>query len=80
LLAVPTLLAAGGYSLLKYDRGLSVQDLWLLVVGFIVSFVTAYVVSKWFLGFIRTNTFIPFAYYRIVLGLLVLAYFGYKMM
>ncbi len=80
LLAVPTLLAAGGYSLLKYDRGLSVQDFWLLAVGFIVSFVTAYAVSKWFLGFIRTNTFIPFAYYRIVLGLLVLAYFGYKMM
>jgi len=80
LLAVPTLLAAGGYSLLKYDRGLSMQDFWLLVIGFIVSFVTAYAVSKWFLGFIRTNTFIPFAYYRIVLGLLVLAYFGYKMM
>ncbi len=79
LLAVPTLLAAGGYSLLKYDQNLSMQDILLLVVGFVVSFISAYIVSKWFFNFIKANTFIPFAYYRIALGIIVLIYFGYKM-
>ncbi|MFZ6015442.1 MAG: undecaprenyl-diphosphate phosphatase [Patescibacteria group bacterium] len=74
LLAVPTLLAAGGYSLLKYENGLAGSQLWLLFVGFIVSFIVAYAVSKWFLAYIKTKTFIPFAWYRVVLGVLVISW------
>ncbi|MDF1496478.1 MAG: undecaprenyl-diphosphate phosphatase [Patescibacteria group bacterium] len=80
LLAVPTLLAASAYSLLKYDNGISTSEFWLLATGFVVSFIVAYAVSKWFLRFIRNKTFIPFAYYRVILGVLVLAYFFIKMM
>jgi len=75
LLAVPTLLAAGGYSLLKYNDAISSQQFWLLAAGFIVSFIVAYGVSKWFLGYIKEKTFVPFAWYRIALGLAVLLYF-----
>jgi undecaprenyl-diphosphatase len=80
LLAVPTLLAASAYSLVKYDNGISTTDFWLLATGFIVSFIVAYAVSKWFLAFIRNKTFIPFAWYRIILGFVVLAYFTLKLM
>ncbi|MBD3281391.1 undecaprenyl-diphosphate phosphatase [Candidatus Uhrbacteria bacterium] len=80
LLAVPTLLAASVYSLAKYDNGISTGDFWLLAVGFAVSFVVAYAVSKWFLRFVQTKTFIPFAYYRIILGVIVLAYFTVKLL
>jgi len=75
LLAVPTLIAASGYSLLKYNNGLSGNEVMLLVIGFLVSLVSAYIVSKWFLSFISKNNFVPFAWYRIVLGVLVLIYF-----
>jgi len=80
LLAVPTLLAASTYSLVKYDAGVNMLEFWLLTVGFVVSFIVAYVVSKWFLAFIRTKTFIPFAWYRVILGLVVLAYFSLKLL
>lgn len=79
LLAVPTLLGASVYSLYKYDNGITTSDFWLLATGFAVSFLVAYAVSKWFLRFIQTKTFIPFAWYRIILGVLVLAYFALKM-
>lgn len=80
LLAVPTLLGASVYSLYKYDNGITVADFWLLAIGFAVSFAVAYVVSKWFLHFIQTKTFIPFAWYRVVLGVVVLAYFTVKIL
>ncbi len=79
LLAVPTLIAASCYSLLKYDKAIGMSEFWLLTIGFAVSFVVAYGVSKWFLRFIQTKTFIPFAYYRVILGLVVLAYFTLKL-
>lgn len=72
LLAVPTLLAASGYSLLKYDAPIQTDQIFYLIVGFIVSFMVAYTVSKWFMEFISRNTFKPFAWYRIALGILVL--------
>lgn len=71
LLAVPTLLAAGGYSLLKYDAAISSSQITLLAVGFAVSFVSAWLVSKWFMDFISKKSFTPFAWYRIALGLVV---------
>ena len=75
LLAVPTLIAASGYSLLKYDSPLTGYEIIYLAIGFLVSLVSAYIVSKWFLSFISKNNFVPFAWYRIVLGVLVLIYF-----
>lgn len=73
LLAIPTLLSASAYSLYKYEAPIQFGDFGLLAIGFTVSFFVAFVVSKWFLAYISQKSFLPFAWYRIILGLLVLA-------
>ena len=71
-LAIPTLIGAGAYSLYK-DRGLlSMADAPMFVVGLVVSFVSAWLCIRWLLKFIATHSFVGFAYYRIVFGLIVL--------
>lgn len=78
LLGVPTLLAAGGYQLLKaWQKGLLGQMDWsLYIVGLIASGISAFIVVKWLIRFVQTHNFNGFAYYRIVLGaaLLIFAY------
>jgi len=77
-LAIPTLVAAGGYSLWKERALLSAADLPLFAVGFVVSFVSAWFCVRWLLRYISTHTFVAFAWYRIAFGLVVLftAYTG----
>jgi undecaprenyl-diphosphatase len=77
-LAVPTMIGASFYSLYKSGFNLTAQQWQVLGVGFIVSFLVAWVVVAFFMNYIRKNNFKPFAYYRIVLGLLVFAYFLLK--
>jgi len=72
LLAVPTMLAATGYDILKHHSEFSFQNWEFLLVGFITAFISALVVVKWFLDFLKGHTFIPFAIYRIVVGILFL--------
>ncbi|MDR2904480.1 MAG: undecaprenyl-diphosphate phosphatase [Helicobacteraceae bacterium] len=70
LLAVPTMLIATSYDLLKnYDK-FSANETANLLVGFITAFVVALVVIKTFLRFISKINFIPFGIYRIAIGLL----------
>ncbi|MDI6776877.1 MAG: undecaprenyl-diphosphate phosphatase [Syntrophales bacterium] len=69
LLAVPTMLAATGYDLLKNASRFSLDQLHFLAVGFVFSFVVALLSIKFLLHFIRTHTFIPFGIYRIILAL-----------
>jgi undecaprenyl-diphosphatase len=78
-LAIPTLVAAGGYSLWKERALLGLADLPLFVVGFVVSFAAAWACVRWLLRYVATHTFVPFAWYRIVFGVLVLlsAYTGW---
>jgi undecaprenyl-diphosphatase len=72
-LAIPTLIGASVYSLWK-DRGaLSGADVPVLLVGTFVSFIVAWVVVRWLLRYISTHTFVPFAWYRIAFGIVVLA-------
>jgi len=75
LLAMPIMFAATFYELLKNHELLYVTDIPLFTVGFVMSFVTALVVVKAFLKFVSRHDFTSFALYRIVFGLLVLAYF-----
>lgn len=75
-LAVPTIAAASAYSLLKNPIALSGNDLVILFVGFITAFISALIVIRLFLQYIRNKTFAPFAYYRIVLGVVVLLFFA----
>jgi undecaprenyl-diphosphatase len=72
-LAIPTLVGAGAYSLYKERALLSLADLPLFGVGFVVSFIAAWLCIRWLLKFIATHDFVGFAYYRIAFGLVVLA-------
>ena len=72
-LAVPTLVAAGAYSLLKNRALLSATDLGFFTVGFVTAFFSAFICVRWLLRYIATHDFTVFAWYRIVFGLVVLA-------
>ena len=72
-LAIPTLIGAGAYSLYKERALLSLADLPLFGVGLVVSFFSAWLCIRWLLRFISTHSFVGFAYYRIVFGVVVLA-------
>jgi undecaprenyl-diphosphatase len=72
-LAIPTLGAATVYSLLKVRHSLSPSDYFWYGTGLVVSFVTALIVIRVFLAWVRSRDFRPFAWYRIAFGLLVLA-------
>ncbi|HYL23746.1 MAG TPA: undecaprenyl-diphosphate phosphatase [Burkholderiales bacterium] len=78
-LAVPTLIAAGGYDLLKNRSLLSAHDAPIFGLGLVVAFVCAFVVIRWLIRYVATHDFKPFAWYRIAFGLLVLltAYYGW---
>jgi undecaprenyl-diphosphatase len=71
-LAIPTLIGAGAYSLLKERALLSWADLPLFGVGLLFSFVSAWLCVRWLLRYIATHNFVPFAWYRIVFGAVVL--------
>jgi undecaprenyl-diphosphatase len=71
-LAIPTMLAATMYDLLKSWSVLGVADIPMFAVGFIVSFVSAVIVVKAFLTYVSNHTFSVFAWYRIVLGVVLL--------
>ncbi len=74
-LAVPTMVAASGYSLVKHGAGLSSAEGIVLAVGFVTAFAVALLVIKLFLDYVKKHDFKAFGYYRIVLGVLILAYF-----
>jgi undecaprenyl-diphosphatase len=73
-LAIPTIAAASLYDLYKNLDVLNFSDLEIISVGLITSFLSALVVVKWFLNFVSKNNFIPFAIYRIIIGILVLIF------
>lgn len=82
--SIPTMVAATGYDLLKSLRGKGTNPIgvsqidshgWIvLAIGFVVSFVVAYGSVAWFMAWVRKHGFVPFAIYRIVIGILVLVY------
>ena len=72
-LAIPTLGIASIYSLYKERALLSYDDLGMWGVGMAAAFISAFVCVRWLLRYISSHTFVPFAWYRIGFGLLVLA-------
>jgi undecaprenyl-diphosphatase len=74
-LAIPTMFAATGYDLLKSLDILSISDIPLFAIGFVAAFLSALIVIKAFLSFVSRHDFSAFAYYRIVFGLLILAFY-----
>ncbi len=81
-LAVPTMLAATGYKLLKHYQdtgGFTGEEIKLLAVGNVVAFIVALLAIKFFIGFLKKYGFKVWGIYRIVVGiaLLILVYTGY---
>ena len=71
-LAMPTMLGATVYSLVKERALLSAADLPLFGLGFFAAFLSAFLCVRWLLRYISTHDFTIFAWYRIVFGILVL--------
>ena len=74
-LAIPVMFAATGYDLLKSRDLLSFDDAGLFLVGFVAAFLSAFVAIKTLIRFVAGHDFRIFAWYRIALGVTVLAYF-----
>lgn len=73
LVGVPTLLAAGGYSLLKSLKEPH-EPWWQIGLATLVATMTAFIAVRWLLQFVRKNTFIIFGWYRIALGGIILGF------
>lgn len=70
-LAIPTMFAASALDLIQTDvSAWTAVDGRLLAIGFVGSFITAYIVIKWLIKFVQNNNFVWFGIYRIVIGLL----------
>lgn len=78
-LAIPVMFGASGLKLVKFfadGGGFVGMEFALLIVGCIVAFVVSIIAIKFLMGYIKKNDFKVFGYYRIILGILVLLYFG----
>jgi len=73
LVGIPTMFAATGYELLKARHDAATEDWNALVIGFVVSGIVAFIAVKWLLHYIQSHRFTIFAWYRIVLGVALLA-------
>ncbi|MEX8503775.1 MAG: undecaprenyl-diphosphate phosphatase [Leptothrix ochracea] len=71
-LAIPTLIGAGGYTLWKERALLSMADAPIFIVGLVMSFAAAWLCVRWLLDYVATHNFVPFAWYRIAFGVVVL--------
>jgi undecaprenyl-diphosphatase len=72
--AIPTMLGAATYDLYKNRDVLAVDSVSLIAVGFAVAFLSALVVVRWLVDFVSRHGFTPFAWYRIVIGTIMLSY------
>lgn len=72
LLSFPIMVAASGYELIKYRDLINSEMLSTLFIGFVTAFISALVVVRWLIRFVRSHSFVGFGVYRIVFGVLVL--------
>ncbi|HBY20265.1 MAG: undecaprenyl-diphosphatase [Clostridiales bacterium GWE2_32_10] len=71
-LAIPTMFAATGYSIIKGFAAMGATEWIALSVGFVTSFIVAFIVIGKFLSFLTKHSLKPFAYYRLIVGILML--------
>lgn len=74
LLAVPTMFAATSYDLLKTNISFSSNEIFLLCIGLVIAFLTAWLAVKMFLKYLEHYGFTHFGYYRILIGLIFLLF------
>ena len=77
LVGIPTMLAAGGWKILKAVRNIESQPDWVMVLlGTVVAAAVSFIAVKWLLRFVQTHTFVGFGWYRIIAGGLLLFLVG----
>ena len=74
-LAIPTMLGASLLKLVKFGFAFTSAEIIILLIGMLISFVVSMLVIKFLMNYIKKHNFKVFGYYRIILGILVLAYF-----
>ncbi|MBQ9698540.1 MAG: undecaprenyl-diphosphate phosphatase [Acidaminococcaceae bacterium] len=78
-LAIPVMIGASLLKLIKYIMRVGFvfngNELLILAIGCIVAFIVSIIVIRFLMSYIKKHNFVPFGYYRIVLGILVLLYF-----
>ncbi|OUT95831.1 MAG: undecaprenyl-diphosphatase [Betaproteobacteria bacterium TMED41] len=74
-LAIPVILVAGSYSLFLSKSLLTINELPIFILGFFSSFVSSLFVIKWLINFVQKKSLKIFAWYRIIVGVVILAYF-----
>lgn len=75
-LAVPMMIVATAYDILKHRHAFTADDVLLIAVGFVAAFLSAMLAIKALLKFVASRNYVPFAYYRIVFGgIILLTYF-----
>ena len=72
-LAVPVMVGASGLTLMRQGLHFSAAEWVIMLVGFVVAFLCALVVVRAFMNYLRKRDFVPFGYYRIALGVVVIA-------
>lgn len=75
LLAIPVMCATTGYDLVKHYHEFVGANFVVLAVGFVTSFIVAYITVKLFIEFLSRFTFVAFGIYRIIIGVLLLVFF-----
>ena len=75
-LAIPAMFGASAVKLIHFGLSFTAMQLFLLILGMVVSFAVSIVAIKFLMRYIKKHDFKVFGYYRIVLGIIVLLYFG----
>ena len=76
-LAIPTMIGASAYKLIKFGFDFTSYEIFILILGMVVAFVVSLFAIKFLMGYIKKHDFKVFGYYRIVLGITVVIYFGF---
>lgn len=79
-LAIPVMVGASLLKIVKFGFAFSAVELQILAVGMFVAFVVSIIAIRFLLNYIKKNDFKVFGYYRIILGVVVFAYFGVRML
>lgn len=77
-LAIPVMLGASLLKIMKFGLSFTTVEITILLVGMVVAFVVSVLVIRFLMGYIKKHDFKVFGWYRIILGLAVLAYFAFK--
>lgn len=75
-LAIPVMFGVSLLKIVKYGLAMPANDIIVLIIGMVVAYVVSMIAIEFLVNYVRKHDFKVFGYYRIILGILVLAYFG----